>query len=148
MQTRLLLAPGSLLISGCVGLAVGTFGTFESGKDVGSRFSETREELVRERGAPDSVETHGRCEALIYHDGWSWSGVGAFLGLIPVPLLVPSGHDEETVYLRDGRTVGVVSEYGEVTGMLGFMCGGDQCGFEAGPVNRDMTRTAAVPWCE
>jgi hypothetical protein len=119
MQIRVLLVPGSLLMSGCVGLAVGTFGTFESGKEVGSRFSETREMLFSARGAPDSVESHGRCETLIYQHGWSWSGVGAFLGFVPVPLLVPSGYDEERLYLRDGRTVGEVSEYGEVTGMLG-----------------------------
>ena len=144
----LLLLLDSLLLSGCFGLAVGTFGTFESGKEMGSRFSETRDELVRERGAPDAIETHGRCEALVYRDGWSWSGVGAFLGVVPVPLLVPSGRDEEKIYLRDGRTVGEVSEYGEVTGMLGFMCGDNECGFAAGPVNLDQTRTAAVPWCE
>jgi hypothetical protein len=148
MQIRVLLVPGSLLMSGCVGLAVGTFGTFESGKEVGSRFSETREMLFSARGAPDSVESHGRCETLIYQHGWSWSGVGAFLGFVPVPLLVPSGYDEERLYLRDGRTVGEVSEYGEVTGMLGFMCGDNQCEFEAGRVNRDQRRKAAVPWCE
>jgi len=68
-------------MSGCVGLAVGTFGTFESGKEVGSRFSETREMLFSARGAPDSVESHGRCETLIYQNGWSWSGVGAFPGV-------------------------------------------------------------------
>ena len=70
------------------------------------------------------------------------------LGFIPVPLLVPSGYDEERLYLRDGCTVGKVSEYGEITGMLGFMCGDNQCEFEAGRVNRDQRRKAAVPWCE
>lgn len=148
MKPRLLFVVSSAFLSGCVGLAVGSFGTFESGNDVQPHFSKTREEIIKERGVPDATKRVGTCDVLTYNDGWSWSGVGAFVVFLPIPLIVPSGNDEEKIYIKDGRTVGEVSEYGEVTGMLGFMCGDNECGFRAGPVNRDKTRKAAVPWCE
>ena len=149
------------LLNGCVGLAVGTYGTFEqelnsvSISDTRNQFgyeSETnqisKKTLVSTWGKPDEVSRDGKCEVLTYYDGYSWSGVGAILVFIPVPLLVPTGHDENRFYFINDLSVGHISEYGDVTGMLGYSCGSNECGASAGPVNTHKTRKAMVRWCE
>jgi len=149
-----------LSLSGCVGLAVGTYGTFENKEESFSISSEknsfeystsaetlTKEQLVSTWGEPDQISMVGSCEVVAYNDGFSWSGVGAFLVIIPIPLLAPSGYDENRFYFINGQAVGLVTEYGEVTGGLGYMCGSNECSGLAGEVNKDKTRQIQVPWC-
>lgn len=149
-----------LFLSGCAGLAVGTYGTFESQKDSFSlsnirleqnyreRKSYSKDEVISLWGEPDQISINGSCEVLTYYDGYTWSGVGAFILVIPVPLILPSGHDETKIYFKNNQSIKLISEYGEVTGMVGYMCGSNECGFMAGSVNTEQTRTIPVTWCE
>jgi hypothetical protein len=134
-----------LTLSGCFGLAVGSYGRHErlhtfvslaKGKgnfashNHSSAYSES--ETISLWGAPDRIATNGCCRVLGYHNGWSWSGVGAFVLIVPVPLVVPSGHYENRFYFKDGKCVGLVSEYGEESNVYGFMWGDNGGGFIAG----------------
>ncbi|MDN3651668.1 hypothetical protein QWY77_02670 [Thalassotalea ponticola] len=158
---RILIVFMSLLcLSGCVGLAIGTFGTYELQKDSfgfiegrlnlsqGEQIPYSKEEVVSLWGQPDKTDTIGNCEVFTYHDGYSWSGVGAFVIIVPIPLLVPSGNSETKVYFKNNQSVKLISEYGEVTGLLGYMCGSNECQFNAGPVNLEVPRTIPITWCE
>ena len=151
----------SLWLSGCVGLAVGSYGTFETKQQAFQlteqrnkikTFSEpktySKQQVLSLWGEPDSIQQQGKCETLIYHDGYTWSGIGAFVLIVPVPLAIPSGYDETRIYLKNGETVGLVSEYGELTSMFGYMCGSNECGFNAGAVNKDQTREVNIDWCD
>lgn len=150
-----------ILLSGCVGLAVGSYGTFEEHKEkfaVSTNKNEfdyraeypktTKDELLSAWGEPDELSNHGDCEVVIYYDGYTWAGVGAFIVFFPVPLLVPTGHEENRFYFKNGESVGMVAEYGEVTAGLGYMCGSNECAFLSGAVNTDKPRAVEVNWCE
>ena len=149
-----------LFLTGCVGLAVGSYGTFEYQKENfnladkrleqgnGDRKSYTKEEVISLWGKPDQVNANGGCEVLTYHDGYTWSGVGAFILIVPVPLALPSGNDETKIYFKNNQSIRLTSEYGEMTGMFGYMCGSNECGFKAGAVNTDKSRTIPVTWCK
>ncbi|RCU48731.1 MULTISPECIES: hypothetical protein [Corallincola] len=149
-----------LHLSGCVGLAVGSYGTFENKKedftvssernkfDFGARKQAyTQEQLIELWGNPDDSYTEGKCTVLSYHDGYNWSGVGAFVFIIPIPLAVPSGNNETKLYFINNQSVAATTEYGEVIGMFGYMCGSNECGFNAGPVDSDKARKVSVDWC-
>lgn len=151
----------AVFLHGCVGLAVGTYGTFEGEKTSvsisnkrnafsygGSSTPLTKEVLLSSWGEPDAVDQVGHCEVVTYHDGYTWSGVGAFFVFFPIPLLIPTGHDENRFYFVDGELVGLVTEYGDVTGALGYMCGSNACRGLAGRVNADKPRKITVKWCE
>jgi len=138
---------------GCVGLALGTYGTHEvevtSAKITNERNDfnvitgttvQNKRALFSAWGEPDSIDQVGNCEVVTYHDGYNWSGVGAFVLILPIPLLVPSGKAENRFYFVNGESVGVVREIGEVTGMLGYMCGSNECRFAAGPVKYGIIR--------
>jgi len=149
-----------LLLSGCAGLAVGTFVTFESEQNDVSISSErnsfdyevnpkplSKDELISAWGEPDESYSFGSCEVVTYYDGYSWSGFGAFVVVIPLPILVPTGHDENRFYFINDQSVGLVKEYGEVSSALGYMCGSNECNGLAGPVNENK-RKVDVKWCE
>ena len=158
MRFILVLLP-LFMLTGCAGLAVGSFGTFENKREnftleserneFGFGISEpySTERVIELWGKPDESYQEGLCTVYSYHDGFSWSGVGAFVLIIPIPLMVPSGNDEVRIYFRDNQSVAAVSEYGEVTGMFGYMCGSNECGFHAGAVNTGKTRKVDVAWC-
>lgn len=152
-----------LALSGCAGAAVATYGTKQQAStdfvlaDKRNRFSfslepvsYTREEVVAHWGAPDAIEAFKACEVLVYNDGVAWSGGGAFIGVVPVPLAVPTGRYKNRFYARDGRIAGLVQEFGEVDRMAGYMCGSNECAAMAGdkvnepPVDPDVAR---VEWC-
>lgn len=148
------------LLQGCVGLSVGTFGTFERKYDLvevsnkKNQFFETsdqkkltKEHLISLWGEPDNTAQIGRCEVVTYYDGYNWSGVGALLGIVPLPILVPSGKEENRFYFIDGRSVGTVSEFGELTSLFGYMCGSNECSWHFGAANKDKTRKAKIDWC-
>ncbi|MDD5138650.1 MAG: hypothetical protein PHY43_00135 [Verrucomicrobiales bacterium] len=141
----LLFAGAAIVLSGCIGLAVGSYGKHErldtsfaltQGKNNfgGSVPSEaySEPEILSLWGEPDRITTNKCCRVLSYRNDCSWSGVGAFVIIIPVPLLVPSGHYENRFYLKDGKCVGLVSEYGEVSQVYGFMWADNGGGFVAG----------------
>ncbi|TKB45164.1 hypothetical protein [Thalassotalea mangrovi] len=160
MKKLILLLALVMPLSGCVGLAVGTFGTFEtkvSKPDISEERNQfdykieaptfTKEALVNSWGEADEIIQDGVCEVLIYHDGYSWSGVGAFVVVVPIPLLVPSGYDENRFYFKDGYSVGLIKEYGEVTSALGYMCGSNECKFLSGTVNTEKTKKVEMAEC-
>ncbi|ACR12306.1 putative lipoprotein [Teredinibacter turnerae T7901] len=149
------------VLQGCVGLAVGTYGTFESERSLvnisnekntfnypGSTELLTKDQLLSAWGAPESIVKEGRCEIITYHNGYSWSGVGAFVFVVPIPILLPTGKEKNKFYFIDGEFVRLVSEYGEVAAAFGFMCGSNECGAQAGPVNNERTRNVDVTWCD
>ena len=148
------------LLSSCAGLAIGTFGTRESTRnnfDISNQKNEfentalknilTKEELISAWGEPNQLHQKGKCEVLTYHDGFSWSGVGAFLIIIPIPILIPTGYDENRFYFVKGQSVGLVQEYGKVTGALGYMCGSNECKWYAGSAS-ESKRAADFNWCD
>ncbi len=150
----------AIVLSGCAGLAIGTYGTYESKRDTFGLSNErnqlsytkkpsyTKEEVISLWGEPDEIGADGLCDIFTYHDGYNWAGVGAFILIIPIPLVLPSGHDETKIYFKENQSIKLTSEYGETTGMFGYMCGSNECGFYAGSVNTDLTRKIPVTWCE
>ena len=149
-----------LVSSGCFGLAVGSYGKHErlntsfalaQGRNNLGGFvhpgAYSEAEILSLWGEPDGTTTNECCTMLSYRNGHSWSGVGAFVIVIPVPLLVPSGHYETRFYLKDGKCVGLVSEYGEVSKVYGFMWADNGGGFVAGDA-RNGPRKIALDFCK
>lgn len=159
MRFILILFP-AFFLTGCVGFAVGSYGTFESKYEKFTLRAErnkfgygdpkpyTTESVVEFWGKPDESFQEGKCTVYSYHDGFSWSGVGAFVLVIPIPLLVPTGNDEIRIYFRDNQSIAAVSEFGKETSVFGFLCGSNECGFRAGAVNTDIPRKVDVDWCD
>jgi len=145
MYRCVLIALLSLLIVGCAGVAVGTYSKKEWARtnfmlaNERNQFSfEKREapygrsEVIDQWGEPDDVQSHKACEILIYRDGTSWAGAGAFVGFIPVPLVVPTGSYKNRFYLQENTVVGLVQEYGEVDRSVGYVCGSNECSSSSG----------------
>ncbi|WP_444906195.1 hypothetical protein [Microbulbifer sp. SSSA008] len=151
------------MISGCVGLAVGTYGKkewvrtkFSLGKERNqfafekrdSPYSET--EIIEHWGNPDTVDQFEECKVLIFKDGTSWAGAGAFVGVVPVPIAVPTGTYKNRFYLRNNSAVGLIQEYGEVDRALGYTCGSNECAASSGEkVNESEfdAKVAVAQWC-
>ena len=151
------------LLSGCVGLAVGTYGKKEwvrtefslakernkfSFEEREARYTET--EIIDHWGEPDAVESYQECKVLVYKDGTSWAGAGAFVGVVPVPLAVPTGSYKNRFYLQQQQAVGLVQEYGDVGRMAGYTCGSNECGTTTGEkVNEPEidAEEAMSQWC-
>lgn len=140
MYRVIIIALFSLLMAGCAGLAVGTYGKKEWERTDFTLAKErnqfsfakrdspyTSSEIVDHWGKPDDVQSHEDCEVLIYKDGTSWAGAGAFVGVVPVPLAVPNGSYKNRFYLSQGVAVGLVQEYGEVDRAVGYTCGSNDC---------------------
>lgn len=148
------------MLSGCLGVAVGRYGTSEETRESfrltptrnqfaygGTQFSVTPAALVESWGEPDETGTLGRCEVMTYYHGRAWEGPGAMLLFIPIPLMGPSGYKENRFYFIDNRSVGMVREYGEVTEAYGYLCYQQPCDFELGNTRKSPAR-AEVPWCQ
>jgi len=150
------------LLSGCVGLAATTYGTYESPREEFS-LGEARNEFgyqLNERGfyspdevfelwgKPDLEEREGECLVYIYKDGTSWAGVGAFVGVAPIPLVVPTGKYHNRIYFRNQKSVGVVQEYGEVKGHVGPLCGSNECSAASSSNTPSEDAESAIErWC-
>jgi len=128
------------LLTSCVGLAVGTYGTKEWPREKFSLANErnrfsfeqrqhpySQDQVIELWGEPDEVQEYEGCEVLVYENGTSWAGVGAFVGVVPVPAMVPTGKYENRIYLLNGETRGLIQEYGEADRGVGYMCGSDDC---------------------
>jgi hypothetical protein len=156
--TLLLMLP--LFLSGCFGLAVGTYGKHQKlttgfvlakGKNnfgISSHPEDYSEaDITRFWGKPDETTLSGCCKVLKYHDGISWAGVGAFVIVVPIPLLLPSGHYNTSLYLKGGKCVGLVSEYGEVSQIYGFMWADNGGGFVSGDA-KNGPRRVPLDFCK
>ena len=133
-----------MIISSCGGLALGTYGTHEhlrtnfkldQNKNQLQHFKSekyTKDSIISLWGKPDATGVDGSHNTITYYNGKNWSGVGAFIAVVPVPLIIPSGNKKQTFYFKNNQCVGLVQEYGEVKSAFGFMCGSNECKFVAG----------------
>jgi hypothetical protein len=139
-----------LLLTGCLGLVVGTFGkheklttsfAFVKGRtNLNSNTSAqpgdcSETKIIELWGKPDEVTTNGCCKVLKYRTGISWAGVGAYLIVVPIPLGVPTGHYYDRLYIKDGRCVAIVEEYSEGSRAYGYYMGDVGNSFWFGEVN-------------
>ena len=163
MYRAVIIVFSALLLSGCVGLAVGTYGKkewaradFRLAKERNQFSFEkrdtpyTKEEIIEYWGEPDSVDNFKECKVLIYKDGTSWAGAGAFVGIVPVPLAVPTGTYKNRFYLQNNSAIGLIQEYGEVDRAVGYTCGSNECATSAGEkVNEPKINPeeAVKEWC-
>lgn len=65
-----------------------------------------KSDLLQAWGKPDSVEVQGNEERWIYHDTLRWNGLMFFV-VIPVPLMVPVGHDYVAITFRGDVPVSI-----------------------------------------
>lgn len=161
---RLVFVSFAFLLSGCVGVAVATYGKKELVRtdfylaEQRNQFSfekrdtqYTEEEIIDSWGEPDSVDNFNECKVLIYKDGTSWAGAGAFVGVLPVPLAVPTGSYKNRFYLKNNFAMGLIQEYGEVDRAVGYTCGSNECGASTGEkVNEPRINAAEAikEWCD
>jgi len=121
MHRRSLIILCALAMSGCAGLAVGTYGKKEWARtdftltNVRNQFSfgkrdetYTKTEIIELWGEPDDVAAHQNCEVLVYKNGTSWAGAGGFVGIVPIPLVVPTGTYKNRFYLQ--KAIGVLQD--------------------------------------
>lgn len=81
-----------------------------------------KESLIEYWGRPDSVKTlPGRGEVLTYTFGYRWNGIGLWLLLLPVPLVVPVGHDSIDITILDGYAAR--ADTSEEDHVFGGFCG-------------------------
>ncbi len=152
----------TFLLSSCVGLAVGTFGTFENKVEspritpeknerkyfaLKSEPKLIKQELLELWGQPDKQSTDGNCEVLTYYSGRNWSGIGAFVLVAPIPIGLPTGRKENRFYFIQGEAVGLIEQYTEVKSAFGYMCGSNECDFLSGQVNKDHFSKEHPTWC-
>ena len=162
-QARIfLLGITAISLGGCVAVAAGTYGKHKIARedfglaDVRNEFTffppeiaYTEADVEARWGRPDGRTEEGACTVLAYEDGTAWAGAGFFVGPIPVPAMVPSGNYQNYIYLRDGRVVGAVQEYGEVSSAVGASCGSNECGILGGKIERADEEAARLvsEWC-
>ncbi|WP_133406895.1 hypothetical protein [Parashewanella tropica] len=163
LQKFFLLSTVVCLLNGCAGVAVGTYGKHElaqnnfclaKGKNNTNCYDDppegyTPDEVTSLWGVPDKTEKANNCTVYYYDNGLAWSGGGAFVGVVPVPLLAPTGRYYNRIYFNSGRSVGLIKEYGEVKHAAGVMCGSNKCKALANPVNNNKTepQNKIKKWC-
>lgn len=64
--------------------------------------SVTREQLEEAWGKPDDIDVDGKVERWTYKSELRWNGLFALLVVVPVPLLIPTGHESMVVVISDG----------------------------------------------
>ena len=81
-------------------------GALMSGSEGRTGMPATREQVTSHWGPPDEVERIGDHEERWTDDGaLRWNGIMLALVIVPVPLIVPVGHDRVTFVVRDDRIV-------------------------------------------
>ncbi len=104
----------------------------------------TKEAVRKGWGEPDKIEHHGELERWIYNKDLTWSGVLVFAVFIPIPLLVPVGHDHLAIDFRNEFLANI-----ETTGQghMGFICAvpmlvphGNGCESESPPKEGEIDR--------
>lgn len=58
-------------------------------------------------GEPDRIEPRGELERWIYNKDVTWAGVLLFAVIVPIPLLVPVGHDHLAIDFRNDFLVNI-----------------------------------------
>jgi len=58
-------------------------------------------------GEPDRIEPRGELERWIYNKDVAWTGVLLFAVIVPIPLLVPVGHDYLAIDFRNDVLVNI-----------------------------------------
>ncbi|MBS0370943.1 MAG: hypothetical protein JSS57_17305 [Proteobacteria bacterium] len=58
-------------------------------------------------GEPDRIEPRGELERWIYNKDVAWTGVLLFAVIVPIPLLVPVGHDHLAIDFRNDVLVNI-----------------------------------------
>ncbi len=163
LNKLLLLSIAVSTLSGCAGIAVATYGKHElahthfclaKGKNNTSCYEPpengyTHTEVTSLWGAPDKIEKLNNCTVYYYDNGVSWSGGGAFVGFVPVPLVAPTGNYYNRIYFNSKRSVGLIQEYGEVKHAAGAMCGSNECDALIDSVNDNKTEPEKKlkRWC-
>ncbi len=107
----------TVFVSGCMGLGVGLLGNDEETvknphiheKGIlteGSTPWVNAEDLHRYWGSPDSLEhTSQAAELWQYNFGLRWNGVGLLVAFIPLPLMIPVGHEYIEFGIENGLVV-------------------------------------------
>ena len=121
-----------LLLNGCIGISVGTFGKMET-EGFTPFLGESIASVKGRVGDPKSEYEYFDCNVLEYEaDGLVWSGVYVYLLVIPLPLAVPISKSD-FYYFKDDELIGFsVSSTGEKSN-YGYFCSELKCGFLTGP---------------
>ncbi len=61
----------------------------------------TKQQLKEAWGAPDNIEVANRIERWSYKTNWRWNGFWGIFVVVPVPLLIPTGHEKMIVEFSD-----------------------------------------------
>lgn len=158
---KFVLLLSAFLLNGCVGLAAGTYGKHELAREsfglakTRNQFSSgsetyTQQQVIEFWGEPDRIEMTGNCTVFAFENGTSWSGAGIFLGVAPVPIVMPSGNYWNYIYFSNDQTVGAIIEYGEIKDAVGVTCGSNECGSimgDAGNSKGENADEAVQRWC-
>ncbi len=84
--------------------------------------SQTPDMFYAAWGKPESEGTTGSQRFLVYNRDLAWRGVTIYL-IVMIPLWLPVGHNQVTVYFDRKQFIGIVSEYGKMKASL--------CGFHS-----------------
>lgn len=136
---KLVFLLGCVFLSGCVGLGVGVLGDNERSisnphiqleKGV-VRSTEgavpwiTSDDLLRYWGQPDSIErTAQGDEQWQYNFGRRWNGVGLLVAFLPLPLLIPVGHEYILFTINKGLVVQATTKEDDWIAMYGCVLSG------------------------
>ena len=63
----------------------------------------TKSQLKEAWGDPDEIEVVGNVERWTYNTGRRWNGVWGFFIIVPVPLVIPTGHEKMVVEFSGNR---------------------------------------------
>lgn len=133
---KLVLLLGSVFLSGCVGLGVGVLGDNERnisnphiriekgivGRTEGAAPWITGDDLLRYWGPPDSIERTAQGDAQWqYNFGRRWNGVGLLVAFIPLPLLMPVGHEYILFTINQGLVVKATTKEDDWIAMYGCL---------------------------
>lgn len=72
----------------------------------------TRGDVLTMWGKPKSSGKDGAQEYLIYNKDIAWRGLLVFV-LVPIPLMLPVGHNQTTLFFENDHLVRSTSEYGQ-----------------------------------
>jgi len=121
----LFLIPLSFLFVGCVGIS-----TFVSDKKIvpfnpelkkgtiyGNPKQYSKNEVLSLWGQPSKVSFENNKESWVYKNRIGWNGIILWVG-IPVPLFVPIGSRDTTIFFENNLTKNTIYEYARESGAI------------------------------
>ena len=146
------------VISGCaVSTTLRTFETKSQGFVVENKKNDvhgwesakpvTKDSLIAKWGNPDKTSTFKQCDVLTYKGGLTWSGFAAIFVVVPIPLVYPTGRQENRFYFRNDISVGWVSRKWDSSRMFGAGCPPFECMAFNFKLNEEHERRANFDWC-